>query len=189
MSVKPAKHDQAHHQDQDQGQDHGRDQDQDQDQDLATRLTDEHHQSLKLWLRMLSCTVRIENEIRSRLRSEFDITLPRFDLMAQLEREPDGLRMGELSRRMMVTGGNITGITDQLEQERLVTRVPDPGDRRVNRVKLTEAGRSAFATMAAVHEGWIAELLADIPGPDKAQLITLLAQMKQQLNTSQESKD
>ena len=88
--------------------------------DLATRLTKDHHQSLKLWLRMLSCTMRIENEIRSRLRATFDITLPRFDLMAQLERHPDGLRMGELSKRMMVTGGNITGITDQLEREQLV---------------------------------------------------------------------
>ncbi len=159
------------------------------DLDLATRLTQDHHQSLKLWLRMLSCTVRIENEIRSRMRSTFDITLPRFDLMAQLERHPDGLRMGELSRRMMVTGGNITGITDQLEQEQLVVRVPDPKDRRVYTVKLTEAGRSAFAGMAVVHEGWIAELLQDMPPRDKSQLITLLSQMKQHLTTSEDRKE
>jgi DNA-binding MarR family transcriptional regulator len=150
--------------------------------DLATRLTQDHHQSLKLWLRMLSCTVRIENEIRTRMRATFDITLPRFDLMAQLERHPDGLRMGELSKRMMVTGGNITGITDQLEQEKLVERMPDPKDRRVYTVKLTEAGRRAFARMAQVHEGWIAELLQDMTPDDKAQLIGLLSQMKQHLN-------
>jgi DNA-binding MarR family transcriptional regulator len=150
--------------------------------DLASRLTQDHHQSLKLWLRMLSCTVRIENEIRSRLRATFDITLPRFDLMAQLERHPDGLRMGELSRRMMVTGGNVTGITDQLEKEGLVQRVPDPQDRRAFAVKLTEAGRRAFADMAAVHEAWIEELLKDIPGEDKAAMIELLARMKHHLN-------
>jgi DNA-binding MarR family transcriptional regulator len=150
--------------------------------DLATRLTQDHHQSLKLWLRMLSCTMRIENEIRSRLRATFDITLPRFDLMAQLERQPDGLRMGELSRRMMVTGGNITGITDQLEREKLVVRVTDPHDRRASSVKLTEAGRAAFNDMARVHEGWIEELLQDIPVEDKAQLIVLLARMKEHLN-------
>ncbi|MES2320981.1 MAG: MarR family transcriptional regulator [Pseudomonadota bacterium] len=150
--------------------------------DLASRLTQDHNQSLKLWLRMLSCTVRIENEIRSRMRATFDITLPRFDLMAQLERHPDGLRMGELSKRMMVTGGNITGITDQLEQEKLVERMPDPKDRRVYTVKLTDAGRRAFARMAAVHEGWIAELLQDMSADDKAQLIGLLSQMKQHLN-------
>ena len=149
--------------------------------DLATRLTEDHHQSLKLWLRMLSCTVRIESEIRSRLRTTFDITLPRFDLMAQLERYPEGLRMGELSRRMMVTGGNITGITDQLEQEALVVRVPDPHDRRVFTVRLTEAGRAAFGAMAVVHEGWIADLLKDMGADDKAQLIALLSQMKQHL--------
>ena len=150
--------------------------------DLASRLTQDHHQSLKLWLRMLSCTVRIENEIRSRLRATFDITLPRFDLMAQLERYPDGLRMGELSKRMMVTGGNITGITDQLEQEKLVVRVPDPKDRRAYSVMLTPAGRRTFAEMAAVHEGWIAELLQPISQEDKAQLITLLSQMKRHLD-------
>ena len=153
--------------------------------DLASRLTEDHHQSLKLWLRMLSCTVRIENEIRSRLRASFGITLPRFDLMAQLERHPDGLRMGELSRRMMVTGGNVTGITDQLEREGLVVRVPDPHDRRAWAVRLTPSGRSAFVEMAAVHERWIDEMLADIPAADKASLIALLASMKQRLNTGE----
>lgn len=151
------------------------------DLDLESRLTDEHHQSLRLWLRMLSCTTRIENEIRSRLRTTFGITLPRFDLMAQLERHPDGLRMGELSRRMMVTGGNITGITDQLEREELVVRVQDARDRRASAVKLTEAGRAAFAEMAAVHERWIEEMLADISGEDKAGMIALLSTMKRRL--------
>ncbi|MEH6437274.1 MarR family winged helix-turn-helix transcriptional regulator [Massilia sp. DD77] len=149
--------------------------------DLESRLTQEHHQSLRLWLRMLSCTLRIENEIRSRLRASFDITLPRFDLMAQLERHPDGLRMGELSKRMMVTGGNITGITDQLEREQLVVRVPDARDRRAFAVKLTPAGRRAFGEMAAVHERWIDELLADIPAEDKDSLIGLLSTMKRRL--------
>jgi DNA-binding MarR family transcriptional regulator len=154
--------------------------------DLSTRLTGDHHQALKLWLRMLSCTVRVEDAIRSRLRTTFGITLPRFDLMAQLERHPDGLRMGELSKRMMVTGGNVTGIAAQLEGEGLVARVPDPQDGRAFVVKLTPAGRAAFAEMAAVHEGWVAELFQDIPAADKARMITLLDSMKQQLNDNKE---
>jgi DNA-binding MarR family transcriptional regulator len=105
--------------------------------------------------------------------------------MAQLERHPDGLRMGELSKRMMVTGGNITGITDQLEQEKLVQRVPDPKDGRAYSVKLTPAGRTAFATMAATHESWIAELLQPMSADDKGQLIELLSQMKRHLNASE----
>ncbi|MGW8391211.1 MarR family winged helix-turn-helix transcriptional regulator [Pseudoduganella sp. HUAS MS19] len=156
--------------------------------DLESRLTNDHHQSLKLWLRMLSCTTKIETEIRSRLRTEFGITLPRFDLMAQLERHPEGLRMGELSKRMMVTGGNITGITDQLEQENLVVRVPDPKDGRAFSVKLTPAGRKAFAQMAEVHESWVAELLQEISQEDKGQLIELLSQMKGHLY-AREQKD
>src|SRR3954464_2101946 len=90
--------------------------------DLESRVIDDHHQALKLWLRLLSCTNRIESVVRNRLRSEFATTLPRFDLLAQLAREPAGLTMGELSQRLMVTGGNVTGITDQLEAEGLVRR-------------------------------------------------------------------
>ena len=150
--------------------------------DLESRLTRDHHQPLKLWLRMLSCTVRIETEIRSRLRSEFGITLPRFDLMAQLERHPDGLRMGELSKRMMVTGGNVTGIAEQLVQEKLVERIADVNDRRAYSVKLTAAGRSAFERMAAAHEIWIAELLDGVSPQDQRKLAELLSQVKRHLN-------
>lgn len=149
--------------------------------DLESRLTSEHHQSLRLWLRMLSCTTRIENEVRSRLRTTFGITLPRFDLMAQLERFPEGLRMGELSKRMMVTGGNVTGITDQLEREALVMRVQDSKDRRASAAKLTRAGKAAFAERAAPHERWIEEMLADVPAEDKATMIALLSTMKRTL--------
>lgn len=152
--------------------------------DLETRITGGHHQSLVLWLRMLSCTTRVENEIRSRLRGEFGITLPRFDLMAQLERQPEGLRMGELSKRMMVTGGNVTGITDQLVAENLVVREPDPEDRRVFIVKLTPAGRRAFARMAQVHEEWIADLFSGLPADAKTQLIDLLSMLKGSLAAS-----
>ncbi len=151
--------------------------------DLETRSREDHHQSLKLWLRMLSCTVMVEAEIRSRLRAEFDITLPRFDLMAQLERHPDGLRMGELSKRMMVTGGNITGITDQLEQEKLVVREAVANDRRAYTVKLTAAGRRAFKRMATVHEAWIAELFSGLKQEQKNTMFDLLSQVKIHLNT------
>jgi DNA-binding MarR family transcriptional regulator len=157
--------------------------------DMETRVTAEHHQSLKLWLRMLSITTRIGNEIRVRLREQFDVTLPRFDLMAQLHRHPEGLRMGELSKRMMVTGGNITGITDQLEEEKLVVRVHNAADRRVYSVKLTAAGRRAFAKMAAVHEGWIDELMEGLSAQEKGKLIHMLSQLKAHVTDLEQHKE
>ena len=143
---------------------------------------DDPHQSLRLWLRMLSCTTKIENEVRGRLRSTFGVTLPKFDLMAQLERHPKGLKMGDLSRRMMVTRGNITGITRKLEREGLVERVANPEDRRVFSVRLTAAGRQAFRKMAKVHKMWVAEQLSGLAASDKEKLINLLSELKQQLN-------
>ena len=133
-----------------------------QNTDMEQRAHADHHASLRLWLRLLSCTTRVEDTIRQRLREQFGITLPRFDLMAQLEREPEGLAMGEVSRRMMVTGGNVTSIVDQLEREHLVQRLAVPGDRRSYRLTLTDAGRSTFATMAQAHEAWVRELLSPL---------------------------
>lgn len=147
--------------------------------DHETRATEDHHQSIRLWLRLLTCTNLIEGLIRSRLRTTFDITLPRFDLMAQLERHPEGLKMGELSKRMMVTGGNVTGITDQLVQEGLVVREDNPRDRRAYIVKLTRKGREVFDEMAKEHEEWVIRFFDGLQDKDKQQLYTLLAQLKQ----------
>ncbi len=139
----------------------------------------EHPQELRLWLRLLTCTQLIETRIRGTLRDQFDMTLPRFDLMAQLERAPEGLKMNELSRRMMVTGGNITGITDQLVQEDLVERVQVPGDRRAYRVCLTARGRAQFAIMAQAHETWVVDAFSGLSVREVDSLHRLLGKVKQ----------
>lgn len=152
--------------------------------DLETRAKKGDHQALRLWLRLLSCTVRIENKIRLNLRREFNTTLPRFDLMAQLERSPGGLRMNELSRQLMVSGGNVTGITDQLEREALVARTPCSGDRRAFTVKLTAAGLKRFREMAARHEQWIVELLGGLTREEQESMISELWKLKTHINST-----
>ncbi len=146
--------------------------------DLETRLHTDHADELRLWLRLLTCTQLIERNIRAALREKFDTTLPRFDLMAQLERAPQGLKMNELSRRLMVTGGNITGITDQLVQEGLVERQAVEGDRRAYLVRLTTAGRASFETMAREHELWVTQAFEGLGEKDMAQLHKLLGRVK-----------
>ena len=147
------------------------------DRESGSRPAD--HRALRLWLRLLTCTQLIEREVRSRLRARFATTLPRFDLMSQLDRHPEGLKMNELSRRMMVTGGNVTGIVDQLVKEGLVARKSEPVDRRAFRVRLTRAGARAFAEMAREHESWIVSILSGLSRREHADLYALLAIVKQ----------
>ena len=146
--------------------------------DMEARAHSEHPDALRLWLRLLTCTQLVEKQVRSQLRKRFDTTLPRFDLMAQLERAPEGLKMNEVSRRMMVTGGNVTGITDQLVAEGLVDRVDVAGDRRAYRVCLTAKGRKLFNEMARQHEQWIVEAFSSLSDKDVATLNKLLAKVK-----------
>lgn len=148
---------------------------------LEGRMAADDHQSLKVWLRLLSCSTQIETEIKKRLRAEFGMTLARFDYLAQLHRHPGGLRMSALSRFLMVTGGNVTGLTDELEKEGLVERVAEPDDRRSYRVSLTRKGRRLFAKIAAVHETWVISFFAGISAPQKGQLLDLLGRLRVQL--------
>lgn len=157
--------------------------------DIETRAHSEHPEALRLWLRLLTCTQLVEKQVRSRLREQFDTTLPRFDLMSQLERAPDGLKMNELSRRMMVTGGNVTGITDQLVAEGLVERIDVAGDRRAYLVRLTARGRRQFNQMARAHEAWIVEAFAGLSSQEITQLHRLLGQVKTHLNTAAPAED
>ena len=150
--------------------------------DMEARGHSEHPEALRLWLRMLTLTQLVEKQVRTQLREQFETTLPRFDLLAQLERDPDGLKMNELSRRMMVTGGNVTGITDQLVAEGLVERIEVEGDRRAYRVRLTPRGRTQFAEMAHQHEGWIVAAFESLSPRELESLHALLGKVKQHVN-------
>lgn len=147
--------------------------------DMEAQGHSEHPEALRLWLRLLTCTQLVEKQVRNHLREQFDTTLPRFDLMAQLQRNPDGLKMNELSRRMMVTGGNVTGITDQLVAEGLVERLEVDGDRRAYRVRLTVQGRETFDDMAKQHEGWIVASFDVLTGKEMDALYKLLGKVKE----------
>jgi DNA-binding MarR family transcriptional regulator len=149
--------------------------------DFETRATADDHMALRLWLRLLACNNLIETPLRTRLRAQFDCSLPRFDLMAQLDRHPKGLKMRELSRRLMVTGGNVTGLTDKLVDDGLVERRGSPEDRRAFTVLLTPAGKKLFRQMAEAHEAWVVQLFDGLSPAKKAQLFTLLGELMQSL--------
>ncbi len=149
--------------------------------DAETRVQErpgDHQDELRLWLRLLTCTTMIESEIRTRLRNRFEVTLPRFDLMAQLDKMPGGMTLGELSKRMMVSNGNITGLVETLVNQGLVAREAHPSDRRATMVRLTEAGRASFGEMAAEHGDWIGTLFGGLGAEDVSVLMRLLGRMK-----------
>jgi DNA-binding MarR family transcriptional regulator len=154
--------------------------------DQESRVVAQDHTALKLWLRLLTCTTLIEASVGQRLRRRFGSTLPRFDLLAQLYRTPDGLRMSELSRRLMVTGGNVTGLADQLEQEGFLLREAVPGDRRAIRLRLTPDGQARFAEMASAHESWVVSLLSDLGAAEQRTLLALLGKLKTGLHEDAE---
>ncbi len=149
----------------------------DRETTAALRPAD-HKAELRLWLRLLTCATLIESGVRKRLRESFDVTLPRFDLMAQLDKTPAGLTLGELSQRMMVSNGNVTAIVDALLAQGVVSRTQSSTDRRAQVVALTAEGRDAFRRMANAHEDWIAETFAGLSPAELEQLMALLGKTK-----------
>ena len=152
--------------------------------DFETGLTTDDQLDLRTWLRLLTCANMIEGEVRAKLRTAFDITIARFDLLAQLDRaDPTdrGLTMGELSRRLMVTNGNVTALIDRLVGEKLVVRRADPDDRRAQIIELTPNGRRAFAKMSQAHASWITGLFDGVDRKNLEALYRNLAELKTSL--------
>jgi DNA-binding MarR family transcriptional regulator len=147
-------------------------------EDFETRGAETDHQDLRLWLRMMTIHKLINNEARRRLRVEFGMSLSRFDLMSQLDGKEQGIRMGELSSRLMVTTGNITGLTNELEDDELVERMVDPTSRRAFLVRLTPKGRRQFRTAARALEDWIAEFFSVFSQKEKKMLFDMLGVQK-----------
>lgn len=154
--------------------------------DQESRLIDDDHATTRLWLRLLTCTNLIESTLRSKMREEFSTTLPRFDFLAQLQRAPDGLSMGEISQRMMVSGGNVSGIASNLEVMGWIQRDADPSNRRTFIVTLTPLGTTRFAEMAERHEQWLNDLLGDLSAEDHGGLMRALAVVKRGISVEAE---
>ncbi|HEY4860689.1 MAG TPA: MarR family transcriptional regulator [Xanthobacteraceae bacterium] len=149
--------------------------------DAETKVAErphDHKDELRLWLRLFTCKEVVEGEVRRRLRERFNLTLPRFDLMAQLDRTPKGMTLGELSQRMMVSNGNVTGLVDRLVEQGLIDRQPSRIDRRAQIVRLTAEGRRFFRAMARENGDWIGDMFAELSQNEIETLLRLLAKTK-----------
>ncbi len=140
-------------------------------------------QSLRLWLRLLACEGLVEQTVRTRLRTTFDITLPQFDVLSELEHAGDALTMSQLSENLMVSNGNVTGVVDRLERDGYVRRAASPTDRRVQYIELTDHGINAFRQMAEVHEQWITDLFSDLTASEIKTLIAGLSKAKDSITS------
>lgn len=141
---------------------------------------------LRVWLRMLTCTNLLDHGVRQKLKETADTTLPRFDILAQLERHGEPMSMGDLSRRLMVSNGNVTGLVDRLTREGMVERSPSPADRRIQMVSLTDTGAAFFADIAGDHRKWVGQMMGGLSAEEMSQLYDLLARLKESILNTEE---
>ena len=149
--------------------------------DILGDLPKHSKQSLRLWLRMLTCTNFVEKRIRNRLKEEYSITLPQFDVLSALERSKKGLTMSQLSKQLMVSNGNVTGVMARLEDDGMIQRAPLSDDRRTMIARLSPKGRKHFQKMAKAHEAWIDAMFAGLNDADIQELLDSLSGMKSSL--------
>ena len=154
--------------------------------DRETTLAKAEKLQIRVWLRLLTCTQLIERRIRAQFRRDFDTTLPRFDVLSQLDSAGNALTMGELSSRLMVTSGNVTGLVDSMQKDGLVARAAHPADRRSTVIRMTPAGQELFAMMVPVHRSWIDEMTEGLSRSEMRQLLELLGKLKQSVRSAEQ---
>ena len=150
--------------------------------DAQEHISSRGKQSLRLWLRLLACENLVEHAVRTRLRKRFSITLPQFDVLSELEHAKKPLTMSQLSKQLMVSNGNVTGVVDRLERDGYVSRAASPTDRRVQYIALSKQGEHLFAEMAREHEQWVTELFADLSAQEIRTLLNGLSRAKESIS-------
>jgi DNA-binding MarR family transcriptional regulator len=146
-------------------------------------------EGLRLWLRIVSCSQMVEQEVRSMLRDKYESTLPRFELLSALDRVPDGLSMGELSGWLMVTKGNVTGIAERLSEDGFIKRNPTPTDRRSFCVTLTPKGKKIYKEMEEDYESLLDKLFTDVSLDDSDTFTGVLAKVKEVVEELREERE
>jgi DNA-binding MarR family transcriptional regulator len=147
--------------------------------DRESAVVEDDRLQLRLWLRLLTCVDLIEDRVRGRLRTEFATSLPRFDVLAQLDRAAGGLTLSALSSRLMVSNGNVTGLIEAMARDGLVERRANPADGRSALISATAAGQALFARMAPAHQGWIDGMMAGMSRAEMVLALELLGKLKQ----------
>jgi len=140
--------------------------------------------SVRLWLRLLSCTMAIEKDVQRRFAGR-GATLARFDVLAALDRNRQGMTMGALSRALLVSNGNVTQLVQKLARDGLVRITTSPTDRRASIVRLTARGRAEFAGLAAAHHDWIDALVAGMDAGSRENLYQSLGDLKRSIAKGQ----
>jgi DNA-binding MarR family transcriptional regulator len=140
--------------------------------------------SVRVWLRLLSCTMAIEKDVQRRFAGR-GATLARFDVLAALDRRPQGMNMGALSRALLVSNGNVTQLVQKLARDGLVRIAPSPADRRASIVRMTAKGRAEFGGLAAAHHDWIDALVAGMDAGARENLYQALGELKRSIAKGQ----
>jgi len=137
------------------------------------------HLAVSAWVRLLKAHGLVLRELRRRIPEQ--LTLPQFDVVVQLHRRPEGMTSRELTRELLVTPGNVTGLVDRLSRMGLVQRRPVPGDRRAVRMVLTPRGRRVARRAIPRHRRDVEALLSSLSPSDLARLRLLLGRLSRSL--------
>jgi len=121
---------------------------------------------VRIWIRMLTLHGKVYSRLNRTFLDRFGISLAKFDVLAQLDRFGDDLSQGELSQRLKVTGGNVTGLVRRLVADGLVTRKMSASDRRSFVVRLTPNGRELFRAARDMHDELLRDWFGDL-SPDE----------------------
>ena len=134
---------------------------------------------IRTWLRLVKAVLPMEREVNRMFQHEFGQSLPRFDVLSQLERSrPGGHAVGVLADLLIASAGNITRLISRMEDEGLVHRTMADGDRRRQIVVITNKGLDLYRTMEDRHTRWCVERMAGLSADEKADLQRLLIKLR-----------
>jgi DNA-binding MarR family transcriptional regulator len=144
---------------------------------------------MRAWLAMVGCFTSVERSLRRHFNHVFRSSLPRYDVLMALVHFPDGLTMGQLASKLMVSKGNMTGVVRRLQQNNCVRQASSRHDRRVRVVTLTSKGRTLWEQMHGEYRSVIEDVLSQLSKTESRLLTQSLMQAQERIDSVLQRKE
>jgi MarR family 2-MHQ and catechol resistance regulon transcriptional repressor len=136
--------------------------------------------ALSLWVKLTKAYHTVSRLTGENIK-KYNLTRPQFCVVECLGHNGE-MTLTALSSKLLVTGGNMTLVVDNLEKEGLVERVRSKEDRRTINVKLTDKGAHLFSSVFKKHAQFITKNFQVLSEKEQVQLSKLLKKLGTSLN-------
>ena len=139
------------------------------------------------WIALVRTHARLWDQVEAQMRQDSGLTMPRYDVLMQLDMAGGRLGLTELASTVVLSPSGLSKLLDRMEASELLRREADPRDARSTFARITPRGRSLVKKARQSHHAWLQRAFGDaLDDRDVADLSRIMGRIDAQTPSQQQ---